>query len=368
MAIKRTKKLNLLAIDIGSHSVKFATGQEQGGRVKVTALFNQPLPDQTYSNGAILDEVALKTAIRTALTQNGIKQKDVALTIESTEIIKREMLIPKVDAEDQMDLITYEVGQYLPIDIGSYVLQYKVIGNVQEEAVEKTKILLGAMPKDMVRSHFNLLTECGLNPVFMDMHSNSLEKLVQASAPGDQEATAQSIAYIDFGHSIIDITIVEGGQYKFNRLLKMGGSELDRILCNLFEMDAQEAEKLKKRTSAQTLLKAMPTALEEPEDMTTENGVKNRAVRETVHYLNDCIDEIDKVFKYYTSRSIDNKIDQIVLLGGSSEFKDLTGFFKERLDIPTNVVKRMSCLDLVTKNTTEELPKYINTLGALIRK
>ena len=158
---QRTKS-NLIVIDIGSHSVKIAGGQRNGNKLKVTTLIKEQLPEGVFNNGRIMDPIALKTVIHGMLKSNHIKVKDAVITYESQDIIKREMTVQKVEPNDQLELVTYEVSQYLPIDIDAYVLQYKVVEEVEEN---KLKILLGALPKEIVKSLFDIVHECGLNPL-----------------------------------------------------------------------------------------------------------------------------------------------------------------------------------------------------------
>lgn len=364
MRAKNNKKKGpLLAIDLGSHSIKVVQGQELGNRLKVTQWAVEKLGPGVYENGLILDAPALKSILTEMIKANHFKVKNVALSIECTEIIKREMIIPKVDEEDQMDLIQYEVSQYLPIDINSYVLEYKVLENFIEDGNSKLRILLGAMPKDIVSSHHEWLESCGLNPVYMDMHSNALEKLVSSAANENLYAASKTTAYVDFGHGIIDISLFEKEHYKFNRLLKMGGSGFDDVLVHHLEIPLGEAENRKKKTSILAIQKAYMNLENNPE---AAGDIKNSVVRETMHYMNECMDEMDKVFKYYTSRSAENKIDQIYVYGGGSQFKELPELFRERFGIPTDVMKNLPNIDFV-KNNAEALPLFINAMGTLIR-
>ena len=374
---KQKRRGPLLSIDLGSHSIKFAQGQLVNDKLKISALFHHEIPDNVYSNGDIKDELALKTAIQSAIKHSRVSTKDTVISIECTEIIKREMIIQRVPEEDRMDLIAYEVSQYLPIDVNSYILQYKIIEQVIEDDVAKDHILLGAMPKDIVRSHFDLLVSCGLNPVYMDMHSNSLEKLVRICHNDEIKAVGQTTAYIDFGNKIIDISILEDLSYKFNRLLKLGSSEFDKILVGHLSLDAKQAETRKKRTSVVELRKFNQDAedvLVEVEEASPrldnfdENSNKEALVNsETISYLDECIEEINKVFKYYTSRNSANKIDQVFIYGGGSQFIDLVDLFSDRLEIPTKVLMQFDNIDLNIKNDPGKLSIYVNALGALIR-
>jgi type IV pilus assembly protein PilM len=374
---KQKRRGPLLSIDLGSHSIKFAQGQLVNDKLKITALFHHEIPDNVYSNGDIKDELALKTAIQSAIKNSRVSTRDTVISIECTEIIKREMIIQRVPDEDRMDLIAYEVSQYLPIDVNSYILQYKIIDEVVEGEVTKDRILLGAMPKDVVKSHFDLLLACGLNPVYMDMHSNSLEKLVQVCHNSEIKAEGQTTAYIDFGNKIIDISILENLSYKFNRLLKLGSSEFDKILVGHLSLDAKQAETRKKRTSVVELRKFNQDAEDVLVEVDTSHpqaglDVHNTELEtlvniETISYLDECIDEINKVFKYYTSRNSANKIDQVYLYGGGSQFIDLIDLFADKLELPTKVLSQFDNLELNIKNDPGKLSIYVNALGALIR-
>lgn len=353
-------KTNLLALDIGSHSVKVAAGQRNGDRLKVTALGKRELPAGVYESGQIVDALALKTTIASLIKDLKIKVKDVVVCYESQDIIKREMTVQKVDADDQLELITYEVSQYLPIDIDAYVLQYKVLEEIEEDGSPKLKIILGAMPKETVKGLFDLMNDCGLNPSYFDMHSNALEKFMEYNF-GSIKKT-KTIAFVDYGHQMIDITLFEKGEFKFNRLIKLGAREFDKVLMDHLNLPAEEAETRKKKTSVLALQNA------ETEKVRTSDDVKDIVVRETNAYISEVADEIDKVFKYYTTRGYENKIDEIYLIGGGAQFKEIVPFFKNRFELETYVVDRFEGIDLATKTAVEDLPIYVHAVGALIRK
>ena len=353
-------KSNLLSVDIGSHSLKIVAGQYNGGKLKITAMTKVAIEEGVVTNGRIVDAIAFKNHLMHALKEEKIRQKEVVITCEGQDIIKRELIVQKVEAADQMELITYEVGQYLPIDIDAYVLQYKILEEFEEDGVQKIKILLGAMPRDMVKELFDIITECGLVPTYLDMHSNSLDKFINFSL--DSIMLNKTIAFVDFGHQLIDISLFEKGQFKFNRLLRLGSNEIDQILKNHFNIDAMEAENRKKKTSVISIIDAVS---KEGFHVTDEKGA---ILKETANYINDCTEEIEKVFKYFTSRSAENKIDQIYLYGGSAQMKDFGSYFKERFEIPTEIITYFKAIEIATKNNVEELPIYVNAVGALIRQ
>lgn len=367
MSKKKRKHGPLLAIDIGSSSVKFSQGQMSNGRLKVSLLGIKAVPEGVYSNGMIHDYQTLKAIISGSIHEFKIKNKDTVITIESSDTIKREMVIQKVPDEDKADLIAYEVSQYLPIEISNYILQYKDIEEIMEEDVKKVKILLGAMPKEIVKAHFDLINECGLNPCYLDMHSNSLEKLIQYEK-SSMNTPNNTSAYIDFGNKMINITLFENQVYKFNRIIKMGSSEFNRILVDYLSIDGDEAEKRKKATSVTAIYKSHSQIDKATSD--SEDDIKNIVIRESVSFFDELIDEIDKVFKYHISRHSNNKIDQVYLIGGGAQFVDVEELFSTRLELPVKKMDKLNNVEFNLKDTKEQkhVNLYINSVGALIRE
>lgn len=311
----------LLAIDIGTHRIKFAVGQLSGGNLKVSTLVEVDTPPGGIVNGMVADEAMLKSIILDTIHAHKIRVKNVTVCIDNPEIVKREMVVPKVDTADQLELITYEIGQYLPIDVSTYVVQYKALETIVENDTEKLKILMVAVPRDMAKKLHDLVEECGLRPMFLDLHTNAMEKLIAVNA----NVSEQAVAIIDFGHAQIDVALFEGGVYRFNRLIKRGMAALDG------------------------------------EMMSTLDDV-------SVDYLNTSIEEIEKIFKYYATRGMNNAIDAVYLCGGGAQVQGMRAYMDERLGAPVKDFDALKGFDLPPAIRPEDLGVYVYALGALIRR
>ena len=137
----KKKDVKCLSIDIGSSYIKFAVGQKMGRRLKVDKTFKARLPAGVYENGHMHNIQEMKSIIQGALNANSVKLKDVICTLESTDAIKRELVVPAVAPEDLSEMVSYEIGQYLPIDINSYVLQHKIEGSLKRRMSRNTSYL-----------------------------------------------------------------------------------------------------------------------------------------------------------------------------------------------------------------------------------
>lgn len=366
--VKKKKKDNLyLAMDLGSRNVKFVEGSYEDGKVRVGSVFMKTVPDEAYMNGAINFDYGLDGTISTAINESGIKTRDLICTVESMDLIKREILVPQLSHEDTMEMIAYEISQYLPINVENYVMQYKVIGEVVEDNIKKNNVLVGAMPKDIAEGVLKLVGSANLHPHFLDIHSNSLEKLFDenTSVNSGYKLGGKTIALLDMGHSFINVTILEKGVYKFNRVIRAGGSFLEDIMK---ENNTEDSEKGKLEYRDMSIVN-----LARDYDLSGTSGFginldKGSIESNFISNINSWADEIDKVLRYYTSRSIDNKIDNIYIYGGTSMFEDMDSYLEQRLGIKTEKIKSIDKVKFEDKNMEKELPMYINALGSLIRR
>ena len=326
----KKKDVKCLSIDIGSSYIKFAVGQKMGRRLKVDKTFKARLPAGVYENGHMHNIQEMKSIIQGALNANSVKLKDVICTLESTDAIKRELVVPAVAPEDLSEMVSYEIGQYLPIDINSYVLQYKIVREFEEENVKKYELLVAALPKEIVHNIYSMLIEMGLDPYALDIHSNAVDKIAaEYELFNEASIKENTVAFLDLGHENINVIIVEKGQYKFNRLIKNGTRDFEQL--------------------------------------TTEYEFKT--IDEISQYLDVVdrwIEEIDKVFKYYTSRSVDNTIDKIFIYGGISVMEGLDTYIHERVNIPVELIKSIDNVEIVAGNEYT-LAQSLNAISAIIR-
>ena len=326
----KKKDVKCLSIDIGSSYIKFAVGQKMGRRLKVDKTFKARLPAGVYENGHMHNIQEMKSIIQGALNANSVKLKDVICTLESTDAIKRELVVPAVAPEDLSEMVSYEIGQYLPIDINSYVLQYKIVREFEEENVKKYELLVAALPKEIVHNLYSMLIEMGLDPYALDIHSNAVDKIAaEYELFNEASIKENTVAFLDLGHENINVIIVEKGQYKFNRLIKNGTRDFEQL--------------------------------------TTEFEFKTiDEISQHLDVVDRWIEEIDKVFKYYTSRSVDNTIDKIFIYGGISVMEGLDTYIHERVNIPVELIKSIDNVEIVAGNEYT-LAQSLNAISAIIR-
>lgn len=231
----KTRNETAVSLDLGSREIKGVYGKVEGRKIILQNIFKGEVENGWYQDGRISNTEAGKTNILDILRKNKIKNTKAICTIESADIIKREIIVPRVEEKDILPLINYEIGQYLPIDINAYVIQYKVLDEFIENDVKKMQLLVTAMPKPMAEGLFRLVQGCQLTPYALDVHFNSLEKLIQmeiASGEDGKKNWAKNIALVDFGIKKTNVTLFSNGKYVFNSIIDYGERNLHDIVKN----------------------------------------------------------------------------------------------------------------------------------------
>ncbi|MDM8534780.1 pilus assembly protein PilM, partial [Clostridiaceae bacterium HSG29] len=172
------KKKKCISIDFGSKYIKLAVGEYKNDHLIIDKLISEEIGDDIWSDGRILDSDRLKNIVYGMLKSNNIKINNVSFTISSSKIVKREIEVPKVDAADRLNLIKYEIEQYLPDDVENYVFQYKVIDDVKVNEELYDRIFVAVIPRIIVDEYYQLAIDMKLNPALLDIHCNSIVKAI----------------------------------------------------------------------------------------------------------------------------------------------------------------------------------------------
>jgi len=342
---------SITAIDLSSYETKIVNGRQERDSTEIKKAFSFVTPAGAYENGYIRDEYKLSDAVRRELRKNGISGGTCHISIKSTAIIIRELLLPNLGSKELESMLSFQLGEYLPMDFSKYVIQHRAVESIENAGQEKLNVLVVAIPKEMVDMHYNFIKELGLKPEVMDFHSNGVWKFLRHGGRinGSLIPLETTIAAVDLGYSTSNVTIVNKGNAKLNRVIDSGGFSLDRNISKLMDPGSEELLTYKQRISDISVVEA-------------EYSEQDRYTNITKTSLEGIMDKIDKVFKYYDSREPDKWLDNILLYGGLSKIKGMDKLFGGYFSIPTAILESVEKIHL-----NGDINKYVGCVGALIR-
>lgn len=348
--VKREKSRNVISFDIGASSIKMVTGKYSREKLVINKCIDIITPDGVINDGRIVNQDTLKDIIKFSLNENKIKAQDVIITTNSSLVINREIVIPKVEADEIDTVIRYEIQQYLPINLDDYILQFIILEELEDESGQKLKVNVIAYPDKIARGYYDLINSLGLTPYVLDVTYNSINKIAnysELSKVGDKG----TVAFVDMGGNSVNVTVLKDGKLDFTRMIKTGGDNIDFALSQKLNMSVKSTESIKIEKGKLLDIK--------------DDDVINNA-------LKICIDEIvmdlERIIKFYSNKSVGNKIDKIFVYGGTSNIKGIDNYLEEKFDIKTEKIDKLNNIEFASKELKElSMEQYLNAIGAIIR-
>lgn len=343
--VKKPKSFTkpVISFDFGSESIKVVEGRYVNGQLKVTTYFTVPTQG-VLEDGRIINEKLLIKKLETALKDHKVKAKYAICTLNSTQIINRELFVPVVE-EDELDtVVRFEIQQFLPINLSDYLIQYVILDQVEVNGEPRLKLNVVTFPEKMAVTYYKVLKEVGLKPYALDVTYNSLGKLANYSELLNEVTGAKgAVAFVDMGAQSIDLNIFTNGNVQFTRLIKSGGMTINERLNQLPDMSIKSAASL------------------EQADLNGDEVI-SRILRLSV---DEMMYELERVLQFYRNKSVGNKIDHVFILGGCSNINGLDTYMSEKLSISTSQLKRLNNVDF--SDSSIQVHEYANAIGAMIR-
>lgn len=339
------KPRDVVAFDIGTNTIKVVEGRYTKNRLQVYKMFEFDTPEGTMEDGRIVNEKDLAHTIKGQLKKNSVKAKEATVTTSSSTIISRDVTIPVV-AEDEMEtVIRYEIEQYLPIKLDDYIIQFVVLDRITESDGPKFKVNVVAYPKVTARSYYDLIGALDLTPFVLDVNYNSLKKVSDLAGLNNSGST---LAFIDMGATSINVTIFKQGKLDFTRIIKYGGDSIDYAVSSKLNIQTKAAE-------AEKISKGSLVNIGEYDEL-------NSTLKETI---DEILGELERILQFYNNQAVGNRIQKVIIYGGTSNIKGLQEYMEERIGVKTEKINRLNNIEFATgKNSVE---KYMNVLGSFVR-
>jgi cell division protein FtsA len=288
-----------------------------------------------------------------------------------------------------------------PLLIGEMGITQYDIYRVSSEIVEKFEnsnkeviqtVLINSnkgdvIGKDADKSKIEKKIKYNFNVVYTDRNKtnrirNALKKLnitvdnfvcnayASSLCANDYEITAKIVLAIDIGYEFTDFCVLQNGKIIFNSCIKLAGKVLTQDMASILRIPFELAEEVKIKNTSLFL-----DTFEERENIKVniDGGEDSfRVAKEKRKLVNDIffarMEEIIKKVKLVLERKkIFDKIDSVIVMGGTSNVFGLEKFVEDILDKKT---KKVFTNNLKISNTINEEkiknPIYSTAAGLLL--
>lgn len=318
---------NLIGLDIGSQAIKAIQLKRVGNALQLAGMAMVDIPIEVQEE----PDVALRTErvielIRRLLQENEFAAKDSVTAIAGDSVIVRYVKLPSMSREELKNVIHVEAEQYIPLSIDQVVLDFEVLGEIEEDGQKKSEVLLVAVKEEVVDAHLLLVKAAGLKPAIIDVDSFALENAFEWNY-GKLEG--ETIGLINIGAKLTSINILEDGITHLTRDVAVAGNNFTREIQRTLDVPLAEAERMKRR-DGQVLIESediMQMEIPKKDDPASRIGEAIGPL------LNKLVAEIQRSLDYYESTIRKKPITRIFLSGGACRLKNLDKFLAEKLNV-----------------------------------
>ncbi len=347
---------NLLGLDIGNHAIKAVLLKSRGDVLSLVNLARLELPSEAQEESDPDTKLDLVVeGIKQLLKEHDIRTKDVVTSISGDDAIVRYVKLPFMNEEELRNVINYEAEQYIPLSIDQVVLDFQVLGELEEEGQKKLEVLLAAAKEETVDRQVALLHRAGLNPVVIDIDSFALGNAFERNY-GKLEG--ETVSLINVGAKLTTINILEDGISHLTRDVAVAGNNFTREIQREFSLSFAEAESLK-REQGQAQVESEDLLQIEGSDQDNRTARIGEAITPV---LNKLLAEIRRSFDYYESSIRKKAVSRILLSGGTAHLKNLEKYLAEKMNVPVElndpfkqvqVAERKFDLDFIREHAQE---------------
>lgn len=163
-------KRNYFALAFSDKVIKLVQLSKRG---KVLVGISVKISSGIIEKGEIKNEGELANCLERVLKEKKIRLKYVAVSLPETKAFSRVIVLPFLPLEELGQAVNWQIEPLLPMSAEEMYLDWKLL----EEKEEGIKVLVMALPKELVESYCHLLARFKIMPVAFEPLSLPLARL-----------------------------------------------------------------------------------------------------------------------------------------------------------------------------------------------
>ncbi|QDL56856.1 pilus assembly protein PilM [Rhodoferax aquaticus] len=346
------KPAPMLGLDISSSSVKLVElGQDKAGNLVLEHCAIEPLDRGWIVDGNIekFDEVA--EALRRLVKKSGTKTKNVAMALPPSAVITKKIILLGGLSEQELEQqVETEANQYIPFPLDEVSLDFCVIGPSATSAGD-VEVLIAASRREKVQDIQGLAEAAGLTPVIVDVESYA-SRLAAGRLISNlpNQGAGLIVALFEIGAMTTSMQVLRDEEVLYDRDQAFGGAQLTQLIVRQYGFSMEEAE-AKKRSG------------ELPEDY---DAMVLKPFIETM------VQELGRALQFFFTSTPHNRVDYILLAGGSAALPGLTVAVTQQSSFPCSLLNPFDGMEIgdsvKLKRMTREAPSYLTSCGLALRR
>lgn len=336
----------VLCIEIGNRMTHVVETDFKVKEPKIYKSFSFQTPDNLFKEETLADVLPFKERLDAGLEEHKIKTRKAVFVLASSRIASRDVVIPHVKENRIRTLLYANSAEYFPVDLEKYQLSYRLLDEVEEESEQKYKLMVLAVPNEMIDAYKSLAKVCLLTLVDLDYIGNAATQLLEKNIKNDLYAAVR------LEEDTTMITIVRENKIELQRTFPYGIADVIQAVqkSGHFGEDIDFYETLEKMRKENVL------SLEE-EEIQEDITEGFRAITGNV----------SRVMNFYSSNHAGAEMENIVLYGTGADICGMEQYLSDELSIPVSGESLREALPQEKGNTGDYYPlMYLTCVGAAV--
>jgi type IV pilus assembly protein PilM len=300
------------------------------GSVELRQLASEPLPAGVVAGGEVKDVDALGRALKGFFKKHKLPKRNVRVGVANNRIGVRTIELQGIaDPKQVGNAVRFRAQEALPIPLEQAVLDFQVLSEeIDADGVPRKKVLLVVAYRDLVDGYLQACRAAGVKLAGIDLEAFALLRSLLVPAeealPGVERAALVAVA---IGSERSTLAVSDGETCDFARVLDWGGALLTGAIGRALEVDADEAERIKRELTLD--------GPGWPEGLGPEGVAKAReAVRLGLQTFGR---ELISSLQFYQSQEGSLGIREVVLAGGSAQLPGLAAAVQQMIGVSVRV-------------------------------
>lgn len=344
--VQNSKDTQLLAIDIGSSSIKLAEIDLSEEKPVLKSLAVTAIPGGVFNNNEISDTQEVANLIKTLIAKTGTESTKVAFCLPGPAAFVKRMTTGFSTLKEFDETISFEAANYIPDDLTSVRFDYQVLRHDDDK--KSMDVLLVAVKNEIVDSFLQAINLAGLQPVIADIDYFPISNIFEINYP--EVAEEKSVAIIEVGARYARVCILEKGVLLFSGDIAAGSKVYNEVLKDQLGLNSAQAESVKAG------------------NFSGIEGVEESSAKAALEAgLEQLATELNRQMKFFIGAAeLSGDLDEVYLTGGALQVDGLAKVLSEKMNKPCHVLDPVTALDVDPAVSTDLLDSQKNRFSVCL--
>lgn len=328
-----------IGLDVGATSVRAVQLLWSGGRPRLLAAAERPLPALAGLTAEEAMEARVE-AVRKTLAAAPFKGRKVVVALGLDQVDIRPMSVPSASAEELDEAVGREAEHLFSYNPDQSVLDYSDVEEVRDGRDRKVKVLAVIASRERVDQTLAWIADAGLRCAALDVLPFAVARLAARVTGGED---GEPVAVVDFGATHASGMILLGGELVSTRNIPLGGEYLTRALMDALELDRSKAEALKCSRERDFRLQVAEDDEDDGEEMRVN---AEQALRDILWPKLDPLSQELNKLRSYSSAEMRGAIPlRVIAVGGGAYLEHLPEFVRANASMDVELHELGELLD-----------------------